>query len=151
MASRATARAAASHDARAATRRARVGGAARESAARRRASGRATSADAFDLGQAIGTLARGERGATLPPGRVGALGVRETLEYLADSNGFVRRRVERYGPIFKTALFFKPAIVFGSREAVREFLKFEGELPADEALPETFRELHTEYLSLIHI
>ena len=159
MASRATARAAASHDARAATRRARVGGAARESAARRRASGRATSdvdgasgratsADAFDLGQAIGTLARGERGATLPPGRVGALGVRETLEYLADSNGFVRRRVERYGPIFKTALFFKPAIVFGSREAVREFLKFEGELPADEALPETFRELHTEYGAL---
>ena len=159
MASRATARAAAAHDARAATRRARVGGAARESAARRRASGRATSdvdgasgratsADAFDLGQAIGTLARGERGATLPPGRVGALGVRETLEYLADSNGFVRRRVERYGPIFKTALFFKPAIVFGSREAVREFLKFEGELPADEALPETFRELHTEYGAL---
>ena len=79
---------------------------------------------------------------------MGALGVRETLEYLADSNGFVRRRVERYGPIFKTALFFKPAIVFGSREAVREFLKFEGELPADEALPETFRELHTEYGAL---
>ena len=159
MASRATARAAASRDARAATRRARVGGAARESAARRRASGRATSdvdgasgratsADAFDLGQAIGTLARGERGATLPPGRVGALGVRETLEYLADSNGFVRRRVERYGPIFKTALFFKPAIVFGGRDAVREFLTFEGELPADEALPETFRELHTEYGAL---
>ena len=156
MASRATA----TRDATAASRRARVGGAARASAARRRASGRAASSDvdgttrarararAFDLGQAIGELARGERGVTLPPGRVGAIGVRETLEYLADSNGFVRRRVERYGPVFKTAMFFKPAIVFGGRDAVREFLTFEGELPADEALPETFRELHTEYGAL---
>ena len=26
-----------------------------------------------------------------------------------------------YGPVFKTAFFFKPAVVFGSPEAIREF------------------------------
>ena len=53
-----------------------------------------------------------------------------------------------YGPVFKTAFFFKPAVVFGSPEAIREFKEFEGDLPADAALPETFRELHTEYGAL---
>lgn len=101
-----------------------------------------------DVGQFLGAMIRGERGLKLPPGRVGLFGCRETLEYVTDPNGFVRRRVERYGPTFKTAMFFKPAVVFGSKDAVREFLTFEAELPADEALPETFRELHTEYGAL---
>ena len=78
----------------------------------------------------------------MPPGRVGLFGVRETLEYLMDSNAFVETRVKKYGPIFKTAFFFKPTIAFGSKEAVDEFKSFEASLPADEALPETFREPH---------
>jgi cytochrome P450 len=104
--------------------------------------------DEFDLGQAIGERVRGETGSTLPPGRVGLLGVRETLEYLGDANGFIERRRQKYGDVFKTAMFFKPAVVFGSKESVREFMTFEGSLPADEALPETFRELHTNYGAL---
>ena len=84
----------------------------------------------------------------MPPGRVGLFGVRETLEYLMDSNAFGETRVKKYGPIFKTAFFFKPTIAFGSKEAVDEFKSFEASLPADEALPETFRELHTEYGAL---
>jgi len=102
----------------------------------------------FDLGQAIGERVRGESRLTLPPGRVGLFGVRETLEYLGDANGFIERRRQKYGDVFKTALFFKPAVVFGSKESVREFMTFEGDLPADEALPETFRELHTNYGAL---
>ena len=39
-------------------------------------------------------------------------------------------------------------MVFGSPEAIREFGILEGDLPADAALPETFRELHTEYGAL---
>lgn len=92
---------------------------------------------------------RRERAFTrLPPGRVGLFGARETLEYVVDPNAFIARRVERYGDVFKTAFFFKKAIVFGSREAVREYKEFEHELAADEALPETFRELHTAYGAL---
>ena len=34
-----------------------------------------------------------------------AFGVRETLEYLMDSNAFVEKRVAKYGPVFKTAFF----------------------------------------------
>ena len=50
--------------------------------------------------------------------------------------------------MFKTGFFFKPAIVFGSKEAIEEYRAFEASLPADEALPETFRELHTAYGAL---
>ena len=91
----------------------------------------------------LGVKLRKETGreAKMPPGRVGLFGVRETLEYLMDSNAFVETRVKKYGPIFKTAFFFKPTIAFGSKEAVDEFKSFEASLPADEALPETFREL----------
>ena len=56
-----------------------------------------------------------------------AFGVRETLEYLMDSNAFVEKRVAKYGPVFKTAFFFKPTIAFGSKEAVEEFKSFEAE------------------------
>ena len=103
--------------------------------------------DVFD---ALGKRLRkeDEKAMTLPPGRVGLFGVRETLEYLMDSNAFVEKRVAKYGPVFKTAFFFKPTIAFGSKEAVEEFKSFEGSLPADEALPETFRTLHTEYGAL---
>jgi len=102
----------------------------------------------MDLGQALGERLRGETRMNLPPGRVGAFGVRETLEYLRDPNAFVATRVAKYGPVFKTGFFFKPAVVFGSRDAVSEFKSFESALPADEALPETFRELHTAYGAL---
>ena len=103
-----------------------------------------------DFLHTLGVKLRKETGreAQMPPGRVGLFGVRETLEYLMDSNAFVETRVKKYGPIFKTAFFFKPTIAFGSKEAVDEFKSFEASLPADEALPETFRELHTEYGAL---
>jgi len=62
----------------------------------------------------LGVKLRKETGreAKMPPGRVGLFGVRETLEYLMDSNAFVETRVKKYGPIFKTAFFFKPTIAF---------------------------------------
>ena len=104
--------------------------------------------DDDDVFDALGKRLRKEEAMTLPPGRVGLFGVRETLEYLMDSNAFVEKRVAKYGPMFKTAFFFKPTIAFGSKEAVEEFKSFERSLPADEALPETFRTLHTEYGAL---
>ena len=102
----------------------------------------------LDLGQVLGAIKRGEGALNLPPGRVGLFGARETFEYLADPNAFIRSRVAKYGPVFKTGFFFKPAIVFGSRAAVEEYKTFESTLPADAALPETFRELHTQYGAL---
>ena len=96
----------------------------------------------------LGAIKRGEGALNLPPGRVGLFGARETFEYLADPNAFIRSRVAKYGPVFKTGFFFKPAIVFGSRAAVEEYKTFESTLPADAALPETFRELHTQYGAL---
>ena len=98
--------------------------------------------------QKAGEKLRNESELRVPPGRVGLFGVRETLEYLKDPNAFVKDRVERYGPVFKTAFFFKPAIVFGSASAIEEFKTFEHLLPADAGLPETFRVLHTEYGAL---
>ena len=102
----------------------------------------------LDLGQVLGAIKRGEGALNLPPGRVGLFGARETFEYLADPNAFISSRVAKYGPVFKTGFFFKPAIVFGSRAAVEEYKTFESTLPADAALPETFRELHTQYGAL---
>ena len=104
--------------------------------------------DALDLGQTLGAIKRKEALLNLPPGKVGLFGARETFEYLADPNAFIKKRVAKYGPVFKTGFFFKPAIVFGSREAVEAFREFEASLPADAALPETFRELHTAYGAL---
>ena len=104
--------------------------------------------DALDLGQTLGAIKRKETMLNLPPGKVGLFGARETFEYLADPNAFIEKRVRKYGPVFKTGFFFKPAVVFGSREAVEAFREFESGLPADAALPETFRELHTAYGAL---
>ena len=101
-----------------------------------------------DLGQTLGAIKRKEGALNLPPGKVGLFGARETIEYLQDPRAFIKKRVALYGPVFKTGFFFKPAIVFGSKEAVEEFRSFEASLPADEALPETFRELHTAYGAL---
>jgi len=104
--------------------------------------------DALDLGQTLGCIKRKEGLLNLPPGKVGLFGIRETFEYLKDPNQFIKARVLKYGPVFKTGFFFKPAVVFGSREAVEEFREFETSLPADAALPETFRTLHTKYGAL---
>jgi hypothetical protein len=125
--------------------RARIRGRDRVSAVAPRA---ALDLDALDLGQTLGAIKRREALLNLPPGKVGLFGARETFEYLADPNAFIKKRVAKYGPVFKTGIFFKPAIVFGSREAVEAFREFESELPADAALPETFRELHTAYGAL---
>jgi len=115
---------------------------------RRRAGAVGATRAGTDFLHELGVKLRNEDESKMPPGRVGLFGIRETLEYLLDSNKFVETRVEKYGPIFKTAFFFKPTIAFGSKEAVEEFKSFEASLPADEALPETFRELHTEYGAL---
>jgi hypothetical protein len=69
----------------------------------------------------------------LPPGRVGLFGIRETIEYLQDPRAFIKKRVDMYGPVFKTGFFFKPAIVFGSKQSIEEYKMFEASLPADEA------------------
>lgn len=102
----------------------------------------------LDIGQVLGSIKRKEGVLELPPGRVGLFGARETIEYLQDPRAFIKKRVQMYGPVFKTGFFFKPAVVFGSTEAIEEYRAFEASLPADEALPETFRELHTAYGAL---
>jgi retinoid hydroxylase len=44
---------------------------------------------------------------TLPPGRFGLPAVGESLAFFTDPYHFVKRRYERYGPVFKTHLFGK--------------------------------------------
>jgi len=84
--------------------RARIRGRDRVSAVAPRA---ALDLDALDLGQTLGAIKRREALLNLPPGKVGLFGARETFEYLADPNAFIKKRVAKYGPVFKTGYFFQ--------------------------------------------
>lgn len=86
----------------------------------------------------------------LPPGKArGPLrGVRETLAYLKDPIGFVRARVEEFGPVFSTTMFFRPTVVVGGPSNVDEFLSKEAGLIEQSSLPPIFTELHTEWGAL---
>eukprot|EP00638_Chattonella_subsalsa_P000721 CAMPEP_0117758158 /NCGR_PEP_ID=MMETSP0947-20121206/15202_1 /TAXON_ID=44440 /ORGANISM="Chattonella subsalsa, Strain CCMP2191" /LENGTH=519 /DNA_ID=CAMNT_0005578273 /DNA_START=33 /DNA_END=1592 /DNA_ORIENTATION=+ len=86
-----------------------------------------------------------------PPGKKdGPLrNLKETISYLGDPESFIQSRVEEFGPIFSTYLFFKKTVIVGGQDGVAEFIKKErNEGVHESALPEIFKELHTEYGAL---
>jgi cytochrome P450 len=76
--------------------------------------------------------------------------VRDFIDYMRNPEEFVASRAKELGPVFRTNLFFKPAVVVGGPEAVQEFItsKETTHKVIHAALPDTFMELHTEWGSL---
>ncbi|KAF7848955.1 hypothetical protein BT93_L1397 [Corymbia citriodora subsp. variegata] len=69
----------------------------------------------------------------LPPGSMGLPLIGETLEllipsYSLDLHPFIRKRVQRYGPIFRTSLVGRPVIVSVDPEFNNHILQQEGRL-----------------------
>jgi len=83
----------------------------------------------------------------LPPGRIGMVGLRETIAYMKDQAGFLRSRVDQHGLVFKTGLFFRPTVLIGSKVAVKEFLRIESTV-SETSLPPALVQLHTPYSAL---
>jgi cytochrome P450 len=82
------------------------------------------------------------------PCRKGILiGLRESLAYLRDPDGFIAERAAEFGPVFGTTLFFRPTAVVGSPAAVEEFMARERAI-AESSLPAPFQALHTPYGAL---
>ncbi|KAJ7013031.1 cytochrome P450 87A3 [Populus alba x Populus x berolinensis] len=66
----------------------------------------------------------------LPPGSMGWLLVGETLQFIIpgrsiDLHPFVKKRMHKYGPIFKTSLLGKPTVISTDNE-VNKFTKVKG-------------------------
>ena len=77
------------------------------------------------------------------PCRTGPLiGVRESIAYLRDPDGFIAERQRQFGPVFGTTLFFRPTAVVGGPEAVAQFIRLESRI-SESALPAAFTALHT--------
>ena len=77
------------------------------------------------------------------PCRTGPLiGVRESIAYLRDPDGFIAERHQQFGPVFGTTLFFRPTAVLGGPEAVEQFIRLESSI-SESALPPAFTALHT--------
>ncbi len=70
------------------------------------------------------------------------MGVRETIAYLRDPDGFIKQRHQQFGPVFGTTLFFRPTAVVGGVEAVEQFTRLERTI-SESALPAAFTALHT--------
>ncbi len=70
------------------------------------------------------------------------MGVRETIAYLRDPDGFIKQRHQQFGPVFGTTLFFRPTAVVGGLEAVEQFTRLERSI-SESALPAAFTALHT--------
>ncbi|KAG7372096.1 cytochrome P450 [Nitzschia inconspicua] len=87
----------------------------------------------------------------LPPQKGGILRrFRDTFSHLQDPERFIERRSAELGPVFQMYQFFKPVVVVGGQDAVKEFIQ-EREAEAKVIypdLPETFRELQTEWSTL---
>ena len=82
------------------------------------------------------------------PGRRGVLiGLRETIAYLLNPDGFIAARTQEFGPVFGTTLFFRPTAVVGGPPAVEDFLARERSI-TDSSLPAPFTALHTPYGAL---
>jgi cytochrome P450 len=82
------------------------------------------------------------------PCRKGLLiGLRESLAYLRDPDGFIAERAEEFGPVFGTTLFFRPTAVVGSPAAVEDFMARERAI-AESSLPAPFQALHTAWGAL---
>ena len=77
------------------------------------------------------------------PCRTGPLiGVRESIAYLRDPDGFIAERHQQFGPVFGTTLFFRPTAVVGGPDAVEQFIRLERSI-GESALPAAFTALHT--------
>lgn len=77
------------------------------------------------------------------PCRTGLLiGLRESIAYLRDPDGFIADRNRQFGPVFGTTLFFRPTAVVGGPDAVQEFTRVERSI-SESALPAAFTALHT--------
>ena len=70
------------------------------------------------------------------------IGVRESIAYLRDPDGFIAQRHQQFGPVFGTTLFFRPTAVVGGPEAVQQFTRLERNI-SESALPAAFTALHT--------
>jgi cytochrome P450 len=70
------------------------------------------------------------------------IGLRESLAYLRDPDGFIAERAEQFGPVFGTTLFFRPTAVVGGPAAVEDFMARERTI-AESSLPAPFQALHT--------
>ena len=66
-------------------------------------------------------------------------------EYIKDATGFVEKRVQKHGPVFKTHLFGRPTVLVGGIDAIAQFVAVEPKITTS-SLPPTFLILHTEYV-----
>ena len=76
--------------------------------------------------------------------------IRDTISFLVDPHKFTVTCAKELGPVYLTHQFFKPIVVVGGREAVKEFISGK-ELSSEvvySALPDQFKELHTKWGTL---
>ena len=84
-----------------------------------------------------------------PPGKKGFLiELRESIEYLVNGDQFIKDRVEEFGPVFSTTLFFRPTVVVGGPDNVAEFLEVDADI-AESSLPPALQELMTDKNTLL--
>ncbi len=82
----------------------------------------------------------GQDNENLPPGSYGLPLLGETIPLALDIHSFYRKRVKKYGPVFKTHLFGKPVIAFNGPEAFTFFLNQEY-FTRENASPHPIKEL----------
>ncbi|MBF2009193.1 MAG: cytochrome P450 [Chlorogloeopsis fritschii C42_A2020_084] len=63
----------------------------------------------------------------LPPGRLGLPAIGESISYLHDPAGFIAKRQQQHGNIFKTHLFARPTIVLIGADAARFLFSNDGQ------------------------
>lgn len=77
----------------------------------------------------------------LPPGSFGLPLVGETISFLRDRN-FVKKRQQKYGPIFKTHILGRPTVVMAGAQANRFILSSQiDKFSWRDGWPDTFQEL----------
>jgi len=62
-----------------------------------------------------------QRAAKVPPGNPGLPGIGETLAFTRDPFGFIRRRRERYGRVFRTNLLGRTTVILAGPEPLAAF------------------------------
>jgi cytochrome P450 len=76
----------------------------------------------------------------LPPGDRYLPVVGETFSFLADSFGFIERRMARHGPVFRTSLLGRTTVVLAGPAVSHVFID-EDLCTRDDAMPDNVREL----------